>query len=156
MGASAPTDSSLANYDTDRDGDPGLLVERGESSVEEAESDEVQTWIYNIGPATISGQARLRIYAAPVDEDDAEISVTIDRCDVSLSTCTHLKTVSKGFNKSGQAFKKVNLNFNLNAELTQAQPVLRVRLWVPEDSDDDVWLAYDTASYQTRLELTSG
>ncbi len=153
MGTSKPTDGSLANYDTDRDNDPGLLIKRGESSVEEADSDEVQTWTYEIGPASISGQSKFRIYATPDDDDKGEISATVDMCDVALNNCTLLATVTKSFDAGGQEFKKVNINFNLTAELTEAQPVLRVRLWVPNDSDEDLWIAYDTASYRTRLEL---
>lgn len=159
MDSDPPVAGPLPNFDTDRDGDPGLMIKKGEGEVESADSTKVQVWkAPSGGPRTI-GSASLRLYAAPKDFDWDKVGVVraiLQRCATDLSSCATLATTSRSVNApGGSSFVAVDLDFGpIGSATTATQPVLVVRVIVPPTSEDDLWLAYGTATYPARLAVS--
>ena len=71
MNEQAPTASTLFNYDSDRNPDPGLSLKKSSKDLDEGDLDKFQTW--TIGPLkeplVLRGDAYLTFFAAVKDFD---------------------------------------------------------------------------------------
>lgn len=160
MATSAPTATGVVPDFDGSDADPGRLLNRTNAGINEADADQHHTWRYGqstANPAHLNGAATLKIWAASkdfktnkrgglqawlIDEDTGGGQTTIATGQVQqaawASTFTEA-TISFG-----------NLNYSVAAGHT-----LVVKLIAPNSiSNDDMWIAYDTAAQPSRLMLT--
>jgi hypothetical protein len=154
--ARPPLNSSLPNFDTDRDSNPGLLIRKGGAL---AVGDPTRLQRFRLTMPTVSkidADASVRLYAAPAVLllDGMTVNVALAHCTgPSLDNCTVLATGSKGFLGLLSQYQAVDITLG-HVTATIAPPHV-LELWVVADtsSSRDLWLAYDTSSRSSALTL---
>ena len=153
--AAAPTASALANYDTNLNADPGRTIKRSNDPLEELDIEEFQIWALHFeSPWQATGTPKLDIWVAAEDFDlDSRSSfvANVAEC-TSPEDCTTLATAQVFFDQSdfGSDFGLVTVSFTPIDETIDAGNWLALGIIVPNESDDDVWLAFDTTAYPSR------
>lgn len=151
-------DGPLANYDTNRDDDLGLLLRRG-SGLDETDSKRRQRfWTASEDGLQLSGTPRLQIWAAAENFDQSkvgEVLVGVFDCNESRNHCTLLTSGSSGFDQSsfGADFGLVTVTMaSLDGEIAAGRTLV-VTVVVGTSSETDLWLAYGTTSYAANFVL---
>ncbi|MGD9996569.1 MAG: HD-GYP domain-containing protein [Ilumatobacteraceae bacterium] len=152
----APLNSSLPNFDTDRDSNAGLLIRKGGVL---ALGDPATMQRFRFTPSAVwhlDADASVRLYAAPAGLllDGMTVNVALTRCTgQALDNCTVLATASQSFVGLLSQFQVVDIDLG-RVQATIASPGA-LELWVVADasSSRDLWLAYDTNSRQSALTL---
>jgi len=155
--AAAPTAPALANYDTDRDAFPGLLLAKGGSAPDETDPTKRQVWASaGAGPTAVRGTATLVIWAASKDfESDKgnRLRIELQDCDAGLGNCRSLGAGSGAVDASGPGFKPLAFDLGPVDSTIAAGRRVVVRIAVQNASDDDCWLAYGTTGYPAALTI---
>jgi hypothetical protein len=153
-----PTDSTLANFDTDRDDDNGLLLVRSSAGLDETNNAKKQIWSLDVGSQDLKG-ASVRLRAALKNYDQSEsatLAVRLERCNSALVSCKTLGSNQKSFTQGiANSFKTIVVNVTLTGGTTTKQPILVLKVVATDASDDDVWLAYDTKAHDAMVKLNS-
>lgn len=170
MGASGPnsvaylpldgalSSGGLPNYDQDRNDDPGLTVNRG-SGLAEADGTKMQRWFTPLPAETVlSGQPRLEIWAATRELDPSKsgmIVAGIYDCRTNKTDCVPLGSGSATFAQStfGDGFGRVVITMPPIDHTLAGNRGLMLKVAVPNDSEDDLWLAFATTTYPTALTI---
>ena len=101
------------------------------------------------------GSAQVRMSVGTKDFDkskDGEFDVDVSACTTDLITCTSLGSTTASFNQPGSgSFAFVVQSFSLSGGTTSSRPVLRVAIATTTSSDEDLWFAYDTTWYDSRI-----
>lgn len=153
-----PTAASLPNYDTDLNDDPGRTIIRSNEIATEGNSPEAQVWaLFFESPWHAVGTPRVEIWAAAADFADGSQSaftVHLAKCDAPDS-CDALGTRTTSFDQSdfGDDFGRMTVDLPPIDVVIDAGHWLAIGVTVPFSSDDDVWFAFDTASYPARGSL---
>lgn len=151
----------LYNYDTDRDGSPGLLIQRGGSGADEAYDDKHQHWFTPEFPAavTIQGDAMVKLWSAMKDWGTGKlgaVSVYLRDCEgwdcVELGSDTFIDANWQG--GSGSWTLK-SLSVPIGTYTLAPGHSLELVVIVDASSEDDIWFAYDTGPYRSRVSVTA-
>ena len=161
MNVTRPTATTLFNYDTDQDSAPGRLVARGGSGAGETILARYQNWR---GPAAplfgqaINGTVTVEFWSAVAGFTQGvsgEVRVFLRDRDTVTGIALELAnaTVSRADWQGGNAgWVKASAAMSVNALLLVGHQ-LEVKLVVPSTSGGDIMLAYDTATYPSRVRL---
>ena len=146
-----PVNASVANYDVDRNPDPGLTLVRTADALLSAAPDGVQTWIFSDRLAELPRLTVATIYASAATAgaagDSIEVQAGIFRCNPTRLNCDELRsdTVVVAAPVPGDF---TPLIFDLSSPERSTAPTgwhFELRVAVPEGSDSDIWIAYDAA-----------
>lgn len=156
MTTNVPTATALPNYDTDRDTSPGLLLRRSGSGIDETDPAKYQRWSTNLNPESPAGETSLRVWIAVKDftsDKQGRLTAALQACPASLSTCQTIRTASVLVDQSQAPGGFLDTTFNFGNCQTDLAPghVLSIKLVVDNNSDDDLWIAYDTTNYPSAL-----
>jgi hypothetical protein len=157
LGTTAPTATTLPNYDTNRDGAAGLLLAKG-GGLGESDTTKHQLWSVP-GPITANAPVKLRLWSAMKDFNTAKkgsVVAGLYRCNnnANFTNCDLLAqstvtspgawTTGGGWAMREWSFDTVDLDIASNRRLY-------VKLAVTSASEDDMWFAYDTAAQPSAL-----
>ncbi|MDH3189972.1 MAG: hypothetical protein OEM39_04930 [Acidimicrobiia bacterium] len=136
--------------DFDSDGDPGRTVANGGNGSGETDPAEYQMWSYDVSGVTLSVNS-FTLWATDADMDGDDIAYTafLLLCDPA---CSVLDSTTKSLNNV-KVWKQSTLSLGEQVRTYGPGSSLRVKVIVESDSEDDVWLAYDSASYPSRLNV---
>lgn len=147
-----PTLDVLYNYDLDRDGAIGLLIQRGGTGAGETDPNKTQAWRSSSlsDEFEINGAMTIDVWSAMKDfdtEKNGSISVFLLDYSGSGETLigTGVLTEDRWQGGSGTFVKKSLVVSGVDYTIPQDH-YLEVRLIVNSDADDDMWFAYDTIS----------
>lgn len=161
MDASAPTAATLFNYDADNDAAAGRLILRGGAGATESAPTLYQNWR---GPAagllgqSINGTVIAEFWSGVTNFTPGvpgEVTIFLrDRNTVTgLTSEIGSATVSAADWQGGSsAWVKRTATFNVNVTLLVGHQ-LELKLIVGAGSGSDLWFAYDTTLYRSRVRL---
>lgn len=151
-----PSGGRLPNYDSNRNDDPGLTLQKGDD-LDERDSTKMQRWWNELPDTTrIAGTPTLTVFAATKDFDTGKtgrLVAGLYDCSPSLDDCRRLASGAASFRQSsfGSDFGEVTITMSPVDATVAAGRGLMVKMAVPGNSDDDLWLAYGTRAYPTSL-----
>ena len=156
----APTTTTLPNYDPSRDAFAGMFLHKGGNSANESDPEKVQKWITSAGSITINGTVTLTLYSAMKDFDTStkgQIQVILVDCSSSGTSPTTISSVMFTRNPwdtaSTGTWIQDTISFGSVSHTIAATSRLGVFILVHNGSGDDMWFAYGTATYPSRLTL---
>lgn len=148
---------SLGNPDSTRNADPGLTLVPTAVSASVSNPERHQQWVYSGGALSIDGTVALTITAAMSgfdSEQAGELRAYLLDCNAGLSACTTITSASRyadPWSPSGQWTTRT-ITFGTVAVDLAASRRLVVKVMVDASgSDGDMWLAYGSSAYQSRL-----
>jgi hypothetical protein len=155
--ARAPsTSASLPNYDTDRNGDPGLTIRRAPDGLAGGDPTTVQIWRAPSSVATLMAPVRLQLWFAPASDPGGVYGVVtagLFECTPDGLTCTTLAADVSVLITSLGEFQGVSFDLTPPGGDHAVEPgrVVEIRVAVPDSSSTDLFVAYDTAQYPATL-----
>lgn len=159
MNVWSPTASSLTNYDSSRDSLAGLVVKRGGSNAAESDTTRYQRWLTTTGGIALTGTVELRVWTAMKDfrtDKGGSLNAYLRDCDSTGASCTSIGSATltaAAWSGGSSTWVQKTLSFGtLNYTVAQGR-TLELKLIVPNSSDDDMLLAYDTTGYPSQLVL---
>jgi hypothetical protein len=163
MSRRAPTASVLYNYDTDNDSMPGRLLRRGGAGGGISDPRNIQLWLTSpfTVATSVSGSVRLTLWAAMKDFVDGKrgsIIANLREINGATGTTTARGSVTiarDNWQTGSTTWVEVELVFPAATYTIAAGNRLELRLQVAPvpPPDDDMWVAYDTVAYPSRLVL---
>lgn len=155
LSTSSPTAGSLPNYDPGRDDKPGLLLAKGANGWQENDPVKHQQWVTPPGAMSIDGGVSLEFWSAMKDLNDDKkgtVGAYLLQCNPGGNNCDLLGqgTSQKNPWSSGSWVKRVIDFGHIDHDIPPGRS-LTVKLTVGNNSDDDMWFAYDTTSYPSAL-----
>jgi hypothetical protein len=159
MNTPAPSTSTLYNYDTDRDDAAGLYIAKGGSKSDYSDLVKYQNWRSAILPADllIDGRVRITFWSAIKDfkeEKKGQVRFFLrdydgsDYHDIAGTTLTE-----EEWQDESSTWVKKTVEITANNYTVPSGHQLELKIVVGNGSDDDMWFAYDTTNYPTRIEL---
>lgn len=151
---SAPRGASVGNFDSNRNGDPGITIEKDGGGFATTDSTKVQIFEFTFAETTrVSGTPQVELYVAARGFDTSKnlgIAVAIERCSPVCSTLT-----TSTWSSSGEAsWRQAILGFASLDETIQAGESLRLRIIAPDSlAEDDMMIAYDAVPYSSVLRV---
>ena len=152
----APTATWLRNYDTDRDGVPGLLIAKGGSGAGETNPVKHQAWRSPVlaSDLTIQGTVVVELWSAMKNFNPTKggtVSVYLRDFDGSGYVTIAAASRDQG-GSAGWGLKTFDLS--LGSYALSAGHMLELKVIVEGSSDDDMWFAFDTSAYPSRVQIT--
>jgi signal peptidase I len=157
----APTATTLSNYDTNRNSAPGLTIQKG-TGLNEPDASKIQRWnlVAPAGGLTLTGTASLTVWSAMKDFDTSKsghVAAGLYHCDPTGSGCvsvgsaatvstTPWSAVVNGWSAKTWSFGAVNTT------IAQSR-ILQVRVATLGGSGDDVMYAYATTAYPSAVSI---
>lgn len=145
----------LGNFDTDRDNEPGLLVQMGAAGLATTDPDLVQSWSFQFNEATrLDNDSKFNIFvASPGFESSVQLGleVEVQHC---AAACTQLASGSTMVNSNGN-WTRASIGLGqLTADIAAGDRLV-LRLVVPDQlSSSDVMLAYGVRLRSSVLRLS--
>jgi len=155
----APTATTLYNYDTNRDALAGLLIAKGATGAGEIEATKYQNWRSSpLGSAmTINGTVNVVLWSAMKEfATGIQGSVTVFLRDYNGSTYTEIcngTLTEANWQAGATSWVQKTVSFSCPSYTIAAGNRLEVKLIVNGAAANDMWFAYDTTAYNSRLEL---
>ena len=158
LGLTAPTATTLYNYDTDRDSSEGRFIDKGGSGATETDLGKHQAWrtaaLTNggclVGSVTFTFWAAIKDYA---DGKEGEVVVYLRDYNGSSYTEIGNGTEFRADWQSGSgSFVQATITITGLNYTIAAGNMLEVKVIVGGSSGDSMWFAYDTTSYTTNLD----
>ena len=158
----SPTQDTLYNWDTDRDSLPGRKLDR-RGDLNSNDKNKVQWWNLAVGsqPLTITGTARLRIWSAVKDWNNAKIGVLmagIYDCQADGTTCSPIvygeltSDPDPWWTGGTDSWGQKNVTLAPSGTYTfAANHVIQVRVGPSNAGQESLLLAYDTRTYRSAL-----
>ncbi|MFK8021832.1 MAG: PKD domain-containing protein [Pseudomonadales bacterium] len=152
-----PTDVSLEDYDGNN-GEEGLQVDKGGLNENESDSTKFQSWLIDANNLRLHGSVTLNVWSGVKDfETDKGGKVEVFLVD-SDSGGNDLTVISSYFiqrvdwdpTNSGTWVEDVFEFGNIDYTFAPGR-FLGLKLIVHPDSESDMWFAYDTTTYSSRL-----
>ena len=147
----------LPNFDIDRDTAPGLVVERGDG-LDESSAKAMQRWITDASNTRLQSPLSLDLWVAAQDfaQDKAgRFVVGLYDCNGGGGGggCVLLASNSAQFDQAsfGNDFGLVTVDLGVIDHSFGSNRSLMVKVAPTSDSDADLWLAYDTTTFPSRL-----
>lgn len=159
LGTDPPPARALPNYDASRNTDPGLTIRRGGSGFDEWGWDKYQAWYSTTGGYDLNGEARLYLWSAVREFRPVQGSITayLMACNGGGGSCELIETSRRDIDPwSGGDWEEQVLSFGTVTTSIASNQRIAVKLIVSNASSDDMWLAYDTATYDSRLVFALG
>ncbi|HZI65092.1 MAG TPA: hypothetical protein VFF17_00870 [Thermoanaerobaculia bacterium] len=159
MNKTAPTAATLFNYDTDRDGFPGRLIQKGSSGVGETDISKYQNWISDplASPLAAGGTVNVTFFSAVKDFGQNKAgSVTVFLRDANGTSATNICSGTltlSNWQGGSSTWVSRTVSFNCGSYTIPAGRRLEVKLVVAAAAGDDMWFAYDTTSYPSEVRL---
>ncbi|MCK5548129.1 MAG: hypothetical protein KAI64_03885, partial [Thermoplasmata archaeon] len=155
MDTQPPPSGALGDYDDD--GDPGLTIKKGfDEDNPSRPSKKYQDWFLTpdfAGNFSIEGDVTLYLWSAMKDYDTGKTGIIqarlYDNDDtqlISSSSITESSWPAGDFQEESILFSSVQYTL-------PAGNSLLLRVFVDDNSDDDMWFAYNTTTYDTHLEM---
>ena len=158
--ASAPT-GALVNLDSGRDDDPGLVLGKTDEGSNETDPTKHQYWMSGDASGIIlDGSASLIITAAMKDmddESDGHISAYLMDCASNMSSCSVIDSGSVSaspWSAAGDWETRTIFFGTVTYEIASARRLVVKVIVDDATAQDDMWLAYDAATYPSRLVYT--
>jgi hypothetical protein len=152
--ATVPQTSVLFNYDANYDSAPGRTIKKGGSGPDETDLARYQSW--STGPLgvdfTVQGTVQVELWGAVKDfaTDKAGV-VRVYLRDISGPSATIIGQGTTVFaSTSGDWFQR-GVGMSITPYTVPAGHELELKIIVASNSGDDMWFAYDTASYRSRI-----
>lgn len=160
MDPDLPQVAVLYNYDVDRDSFAGLVIAKGGSGPDEGDPTKYQTW--RAPPfseaVVIQGDAKVHLWSAMKDFDNTKGgAVTVYLLDfdgwshVELGSDTVIDTPWQG----GSSWVQKTFSIPLGTHTLAPGHSLELKVIVDSSSGDDIWFAYDTGPYRSRVTMSS-
>jgi hypothetical protein len=149
----------LPNYDTDRDGAAGLLVQRG-AGLGDPDTTRRQRWFDEAGGLLIVNKAvTLDIWATVENFDQpstGHLVAGLYNCAANKTGCVLVASGSATFSQSsfGADFGPVTVPMGTIDLTLLPGRALMVEVAVPASSGGDLWLAYATTTYPASLRFS--
>lgn len=143
-----PPNVPLPNYDPGRDTAPGLLLQKTDGGVNETDPSKYQQWVGDPSPVTLE-IGDFVIWAAIKNFDPDKtglLSLYLLDC---ASSCVLLDTAAAKV--SGSGWNQITASFDIRRTFVLGHSIA-VKVVVDDSSEDDMWLAYGTQTYNARLE----
>jgi len=157
---SAPTRTTLVNYDPGRDGFPGLWIHKNGSGVGETDPTRYQLWCIPAGGSTINGAVSMTIWTAIKNFDtsqDGSLQAFLVECNPDGTGCVQLAsaTVTRPDWDVADTGTWIQDTFDFGAVNYTVNPGKSVgfKVIVGAVSSAEMWLAYDTVSYPAWAQL---
>ena len=153
LSTTAPTNTTLSNYDSSRDSSPGLLLDKDPSGADETNSAKYQRWLSSSAGATLSGALELRMWMAIEDfrtDKTGSVVAYLRDCDSKGASCKTISSATlnvKGTNNWAQQ----TLSFGTLDYTVSADRTLELKVMLGGKSEDKMWFAYDTTAYPSVL-----
>ncbi len=157
MSFTAPTTTTLINFDPGRDDTLGLLVARGGAGMAETDPAKYQQWIAAPGSVTLDRSVGLVFWAAMRDFATPRrgiVEAFLMDCAPTGDSCVEIahgiRDILDWSNGLG-FWSKHSIDFGLVSHTVAADRALAVRVVVGASSDDDMLFAYDTSGFPSHL-----
>ena len=159
MDGSGPTATTLHNYDNDRDASEGIVIARGGFGVDESDPTQFQAWRSEVFPwgAVMPDAVTVTLWTAMRDfEPGKKGSLLIHLRDFDGATYTPISSTL--FNKvdwqeGSSTWQELSFSFPTAGIELAAGHQLELKIVVNEQSEDDLWFAYDTTAYPARIDV---
>jgi len=155
MDANAPTATTLFNYDRDRDSRPGRLIQKGGTATS-TDRVKFQTWRTQTFGADVAldGDVALEFWSAMKDFDTGKVGhVVAYLMDGSTVFATAAINPATRWQGGSNTWVEKTITFADVDHTIAAGSFLQLRIVVGPNSGDDMWFAYDTAGFRSRLIL---
>ena len=159
LSTAAPTAGTLPNYDPGRDTSPGLSISKGTNGVSETDPTKYQEWVTSTEGGSLSGSVSLIFWSALKDfqtEKRGIVDAFLLDCDSGGANCS---SVAQGqldladWSGGSGTWVEHTINFGTLSHTVLPGRTLKLKITVGNSADDDMWFAYDTTSYPSRLDL---
>jgi hypothetical protein len=153
MDANAPTATTLFNYDRDRDSRPGRLIQKGGTATS-TDRVKFQTWRTQTFGADVAleGDVALEFWSAMKDFDTGKVGhVVAHLMDGSTVIATAAVNPAAPWQVGSNSWVAKTITFAGVDHTIAAGSFLQLRIVVGPNSGDDMWFAYDTDDFQSRL-----
>ncbi len=152
---------SLRNHDSGRNSDPGLTLKKGGSGAGESDATKYQMWVAAAGELNLDGPVTLTFWSAMKDfEDDKKGSVRafLLDCNGAGNDCDTIDAANRTDNpwSPSEDWTAKTISFGPVKYSLPAGRALAVKIIVRDNSNDDIWFAYDAAAYPSRLTFEVG
>jgi hypothetical protein len=139
---SPPALDVVPNYDTDRDHEPGLTLERGSSS---------QRFRWDIAHAVeLRGAVAVQLHATAADNRGPfTLDVALRSCRASV--CTDIASRRESTISPSQGFSAITFDLGVVDLTVGAGDAIELVIAAPAESGGDVWLAYDATVAPSRF-----
>lgn len=156
LSPTAPTASALPNYDPGRDDEPGLLVKKGDEGLNETDPEKYQLWLAAAAGADLDGPASLTFWSAMKDfetEKKGVVKAYLVDCTSSGTACNLIASATESHDPwtSSTTWVSRTIDFGTVTYAVAPGRSLAVKVVVRDNSDDDMWFAYDTTSFSSNL-----
>jgi len=155
MDADTPTATTLFNYDRDRDSFPGRLIQKGGSATT-TDRTKFQNWrTQTFGRSVdIEGDVTFEFWSAMKDfKTNKRGHVNAYLMDGSTVIATASLRPTTRWQDGSPTWVEKSITFTDVDRTIAAGRFLQLRVVVGNSSADDMWFAYDTASFQSKLIL---
>jgi len=155
----SPSATTLYNYDVDRDAFPGLLIARGGAGPTETEATQFQAWrtAALTSGLTIKGVVRVALWGGMKDFEQGTVGkVTVFLRDCDGAGCTEIgdgTMPAQAWEAGSDTWVKKTITISGIDYIVPSGHCFELKLLVDVASDDDMWFAYDTTSYDSQIEL---
>lgn len=151
----APLNSTLPNYDTDRDDDPGLWLEPAGRNLFDPKPNRVQTWLFPDSMVGIIGPVSFQTWIAPATDlggGGVQVRAGIFDCDLARTDCDRLVRDTQTVMAEAGEFVPVTFDLGIPDSYT-ADPTrrLELRMAVVNNQTDDVWVGFDAENTPSTL-----
>lgn len=156
LGYAAPRDIALPNYDSDRDMQPGLLLQRGATSQSTANSSQIQRWRLGalLSDTQLAPNAEVEVMAAVKGyqrNKSVKLWAYLNEVDANGNLLREIASGSYTANDWGDKFAPRKISFQNATTALHAGNQLELTLMLDNSSVDDLWLAFNTKTYPSRL-----
>lgn len=155
---SSASNVELANYDTDRNSDPGLTLVRSADTVQSTDPTAVQIW--RTGPSFRDTNDTIVLqlwFTSATDPGGAPIAVEVALFDCANNGTDCLELVRQADSFTAPATGFVPRSFDLSVPGGAYTPGsgrgIELRVAVPLSSATDLWVAYDSDNYPAAITL---
>jgi hypothetical protein len=170
LSATPPVAGALPNFDPGRDAAAGLVIAKGGTSPTESDPVKHHTWVAPQGAVTIANESVVLTFWTDT-KDGMNLAQTIDEARNKAGQVTAflmdladpadtsgvvlaVGTVTAANWGDGFAWEQKSIDFGVVNASVAANRYLALKLIVDDaGATDDLWFAYDTAAFQSRLDI---
>ena len=153
-----PLGLTLFNYDLNRDSDPGLMIQKGGSGMGESDLTKVQRW--KTAPFLTEtviplSNIKLKLWSSMKDFEDEDRGYVVAYFAVRNAVSTDWFIVGSlndpTWNDGIENWRLKDIDLGFGGGTIPAGYWIEVTVVVNSASDDDMWFAYDTLAYPSRI-----
>ncbi|MGA7098197.1 MAG: hypothetical protein WB245_11605 [Acidimicrobiia bacterium] len=154
----APNSGSLPNYDANRDGEPGLVLQRSSKGWSESNQKKYQIWVAPSGGMDLDADVNLTLWSAVkgfANQGRGRVEAYLLDCSTGGGNCSLLAQDvidSEPWSQS-TGWSSRTYDFGHVSHVVASNRSLAVKIVAGDAAADDMWLAYDTASFDAGLSM---